>query len=276
MRSPLRARLFRAALFTSLALTAPLRAAPGDAKNDGKTAEQRAADLQAMKEHFKSGLTHYSLGEFAEAASEFREAYRLHNEPAILFNIAQAMRQMNDYRHAYFYYSQFLSQRPDAANRTEVEQFMLSMKSKMDQEEPLNVSPAAPADSANSASLDGEVAVAGKPTDQRAVASAPGAAVAIVPAPPLSSEKQTFFTGPHIGGIAAAGGALALGLVAVISHASAQSDANTLNQKYQDGTLTTQDASLKSDVDSKGKLATIGAIGGAVLLAAGAVLIFAF
>ena len=66
-----------------------------------------------------------------------------------------------------------------------------------------------------------------------------------------------------------------LGAVALLSHASAQSSADTLNQRYAAGGLTRQDASLKSDVESKGKLATIGAIGGAVLLVAGALLVFA-
>jgi len=258
-----------------LSLSLPVLAAP-----DAKGAEaQRAQEIKEMKEHFKAGLTHYSLGEFAEAATDFREAYRIHAEPAILFNIAQTMRQMNDYHHAYFYYAQYLSQRPDAANRSEVEQFMSAMKGKMDDEDQMKAaqSAAAPAAIARGSAGGEKVAVVSAEPKPGAAGQTTAAPPIAVVAPPIADAKSdTFWTAPHIGGVIAGGGAVALGAVALISHASAVSSANQLNQEYQAGTLTAQDSSVKSDVDSKGKLATIGAVGGAALLVTGALLVFAF
>jgi hypothetical protein len=63
---------------------------------------------------------------------------------------------------------------------------------------------------------------------------------------------------------------------AFVFHSSAQSAADQFNQKYAAGTLTAADAKLKSDAQSKGKLATAALAGGLALLAASAVLCFAF
>jgi hypothetical protein len=59
-------------------------------------------------------------------------------------------------------------------------------------------------------------------------------------------------------------------------HNSAQSSADRFNQKHAAGTLTAADAQLKSDAESKGKLATVAAVGGLLLLASGAALTFVF
>ena len=99
-----------------------------------RAADEANASSKA-KEHYLSGQTHYALGEFGEAVTEFREAYRLKNEPAILFNIAQAMRQLGNFKQAYFYYSQYLSRKPAAANRSEVESFMEAMHKKLEADE---------------------------------------------------------------------------------------------------------------------------------------------
>jgi hypothetical protein len=123
MRIPGLRRLL-AALLLCASLGAPLAVRADDANAGAKA-----------KEHYLKGQTHYALGEFNEAITEFREAFRLRDEPAILFNIAQAMRQLNNYKQAYFYYSQYLSKRPNASNRAEVEGFMESMHKKMEADE---------------------------------------------------------------------------------------------------------------------------------------------
>lgn len=94
------------------------------------------ADTNAdVRAHFKKGQMHYALGEFPEAISEFREAYRLKQEPAILFNLAQTYRQLHEWQHAYFHYRQYLIAKPAAPNRAEVEGFIEQMKNRMDEED---------------------------------------------------------------------------------------------------------------------------------------------
>ena len=105
-----------------------MTAAPLSAADDPADAQSTAR----AKEYYQRAQTHYALGEFTEAVNEFREAYRLRNSSAILFNIAQAMRQLSNYKQAYFYYSQYLSKRPDAPNRSEVEGFMEAIRKKVE------------------------------------------------------------------------------------------------------------------------------------------------
>lgn len=220
------------------------------------------------REHFRKAQTHYALGEFEEAAREFRETYRLREEPAILFNIGQAYRQMRQWQQAYFYYRQYLSKQPDAPNRAETESLVEQMRRRMDEEEEQRSRVARdPAASRNS-----EDVLPGAPKQAApapVVVAAPAQAIAAVPTPWRPTPA-------HVAGYVALGaGAVAEG-VALLMHNSAQSSADRFNQKHAAGTLTASDAQLKSDAESKGKLATVAAVGGLLLLASGAVLTFVF
>ena len=192
---------------------------------------------------------------------EFREAYRLRQEPAILFNIAQCYRQLRQYREAYFNYQQYLNQKKDAGNREEVQSLIEQMRSRMDEEEEQKTRVARDPAAAKNV----ETVIQAPPAPQEPPLFAAPAPAPASPVKPL-----------HVAGYAALGaGAVAEGL-AFVFHSSAQSAANEFNQKYQSGQLTGADAHLRDDAQSKGKLATAALIGGAALLAAGAVLSFAF
>ena len=221
------------------------------------------ADNNAQaREYFKSAQLHYSLGEFEEAVKDFREAYRLRQEPAILFNIAQGYRQLSRYSDAYFYYRQYLSQKADAPNRPEVESLVEQMRRRMDEENEQKMR----TERDPAAVHNTEVTLASQHAEAAAFAAQASAAAA-----KRASTRRLQFAG-----YAALGaGALAEG-VAVAFHSSAQSSADQFNGKYASGQLTTADAQLRSAAQSKGKLATAALIGGALLLVTGAVLSFAF
>jgi tetratricopeptide (TPR) repeat protein len=297
------------------------------------------------REHFKNGQTHYALGEFEEAAKEYREAYRFRAEPVILFNIGQACRQIRQWQQAYFYYRQYLSKKPDAANREETESLIEQMRRRMDEEEeqrlrvprdpaaahndesdlqlsklyaagtpaagaaapiraapmpavtnavpatPVAAKPLAPTSGAATTPAptapEPAIATSAKATPEAAAspsvaivspaapsvgkprAAVPAAATAAAPAP---ESNRTL----RVAGYAAIGAGVVGEGLALLFHGSAQSAASEYNQKHAAGTLTAADASLKSDVESKGRLATVAAIGGALLLATGGVLSFAF
>ena len=214
------------------------------------------ASAQA-REHFKSGQTHYALGEFEQAIQEFRETYRLRQEPALLFNIGQAYRQLHDWQQAYFNYRQYLNLKTDASNRAEVESLIAQMQYQLDLEK------------------EQKTRIARDPAAARAPESVLPSAHPEQPAPmpPLSSSSGLGFR--SAGYAALASGALAEG-AAFFLHGSAQSAADQFNQKYAAGQLTAQDTQLKSSAESKGKLAGAALIGGAALLVTGAVLCFAF
>lgn len=211
------------------------------------------------REHFKKAQTHYALGEFEDAAHEFREAYRLRDEPALLFNIGQAYRQMRQWQQAYFHYQQYLSKKPDAPNRAETESLVAQMRRRMDEEEEQRLRVAR------------DPAAARNSEDVLAPAKQPVPVQAVAPAPPPPRPKPL-----RLAGYAALGvGAVAEG-VAILLHNSAQSSADRFNQKHAAGTLTAADAQLKSDAESKGRTATLAAVGGLLLLASGSYLSFVF
>lgn len=251
----------------------------------------RADDASDARAHLQKGQTHYALGEFEDAVKEFREAYRLKHEPVLLFNIAQAMRQIRQYQQAYFYYKQYLSQRPEASNREEVEQFIAQMKKKIDAEEAAekqrkerdaltpghsNYPEDHLANEAGSGAASAGAAAPGMAAPASA-AALPEAARASEPEPPAAAAAHAQPASRlHYAGWALLGaGVLAEG-AAFYFHGSAQSAADQFNSHYTGGQLTPSDSQLKQDAQSKGSTATLLLAGGALALVSGALLSFAF
>lgn len=65
-----------------------------------RVSAQTESDDDAARRHFRLGQAHYENGEFAEAATEFDEAYRLSQRPQLLYNIYVAYRDAGDMPHA--------------------------------------------------------------------------------------------------------------------------------------------------------------------------------
>jgi hypothetical protein len=63
-------------------------------------AEPSVEDREKAKALFGSGTSHYNLSEFGDALHDFKEAYRLVNDPALLYNIAQCQRQVGAFDEA--------------------------------------------------------------------------------------------------------------------------------------------------------------------------------
>jgi tetratricopeptide (TPR) repeat protein len=73
------------------------------------------------RELFQNGLVHYDLKEYPEALTSFRDAYRVVQDPAFLFNIAQCYRRLGQNPEALDFYRNYLRRSPGASNRAEVE-----------------------------------------------------------------------------------------------------------------------------------------------------------
>ncbi len=76
--------------------------------------DPKQAQAEAL---FAEGQKHYDLREYNEAIESFRKAYALVPLPDMLFDIAQAYRQLNDCDNAVAFYRNYLRARPDADNR---------------------------------------------------------------------------------------------------------------------------------------------------------------
>ncbi len=86
------------------------------------------ADGGDAKARYMSGQSHYNLNEFSEALQDFKEAYRLHPDPAFLFNIAQCERQLGEFDEAIKFYRSYLRNKPDASNAREVQRKIDELK----------------------------------------------------------------------------------------------------------------------------------------------------
>jgi tetratricopeptide (TPR) repeat protein len=86
------------------------------------TVAHAADNIAAAREHFKRGTRAYDLGQYQDAIREYEAAYHAKDDPALLFNIAQAYRLAGDLTNAIRSYRSFLRRVPTTENRAEVEQ----------------------------------------------------------------------------------------------------------------------------------------------------------
>lgn len=77
----------------------------------------QAEDAQAARARVKRATAAYNLGHYGEAASEFEEAYRLVQDPALLFNVAQSYRLGGEPEKALTAYKSYLRTAPDGPDR---------------------------------------------------------------------------------------------------------------------------------------------------------------
>jgi tetratricopeptide (TPR) repeat protein len=94
-----------------LALTLTAKAAPAD---DDPAAQARA--------HYQKATAHFAVGEFSAAAAEYEEAFKLHQDEALLFNAAQSRRLAGENEKALVLYRNFLHFYPKSPNIAQVKE----------------------------------------------------------------------------------------------------------------------------------------------------------
>lgn len=83
---------------------------------------------QSAEEHTKKATLLFEAGNYKKAIAEFEAAYVLGEDPAVLFNIGQAYRLLDDAQSAIRAYKRYLRRRPHADNRMEVERLIASLE----------------------------------------------------------------------------------------------------------------------------------------------------
>ena len=101
----------------------------------------RADDIAEAREHFRKGSKAFDLGHYQEAIKEYEAAYNLKEDPALLFNIAQAYRLEGDNQNAIRVYKSFLHHLPNAPNRADVERRIDELQKAIDQQRRANEGP---------------------------------------------------------------------------------------------------------------------------------------
>ena len=89
--------------------------------DEARACQQRAGSNEGtIRQHYQAGVTHYELSEYEPAIADFKEAYRLSNDPAYLFNIAQAYRLQRKCGDAMQFYQRYLAAAGDIPNKDKV------------------------------------------------------------------------------------------------------------------------------------------------------------
>jgi tetratricopeptide (TPR) repeat protein len=162
---------------------------------------------------FTRGRTQYALGHFKEAAELFEKAFELKQDPAILYNAAQAHRLAGDKKQALVLYQNYIRLFGEMENHEEVERRIVELKAAIEAEQKANTNPPTGllGDKSNEAPPP---AVAPPPTEPT---PAPTPVVA-QPAPEKPRPKRAWIWGVVAGGVVVVGAAVALGVVFGTTH----------------------------------------------------------
>jgi tetratricopeptide (TPR) repeat protein len=185
------------------------------------------------REHFRKGSRAFDLGAYEEAIQEYGAAYRIIDDPALLYNLGQANRLGGHPAEALHLYKVYLSKKPDAQNRAEVENKIAELQKLVDQEN--NAKRALPPDQATPAPAP-ELA---SPQEQPTATPAP---VAASPAQPVdrNAGRTKKIAGIVVGGLGVA--MIATGIAFGVMAQSAGDDLTKLDQQ-----MGTFDASKQRD-----------------------------
>ena len=167
-----RSRGVAALMALSLALMMPAR--PVTAAAPSPEEKTRA------REHYQKGLTHYDIKEYSDALTEFKNAYRVVQDPAFLFNIAQCYRKLGQDIEALDYYRNYLRRFPTAPNRGEVERRIQEIERELAVKAPAAGAPPPAVQPSPSRPPPGPVTPLAPPP-------APSAAPPVLPAPPIAA-----------------------------------------------------------------------------------------
>jgi tetratricopeptide (TPR) repeat protein len=85
-----------------------------------RPAHAEDAATHAARKAFDKGEKLFALGRFAEALTQYQQAFDAKPIPAFLFNIGQCHRNLADYDAAIFSFKKYLRLDPDAPNREAV------------------------------------------------------------------------------------------------------------------------------------------------------------
>ncbi|MCX5742894.1 MAG: tetratricopeptide repeat protein [Proteobacteria bacterium] len=189
------------------------------------------------KAHYEKGNTHYNLGEFDKAIEEFKAAYALTSAVGLLFNIAQSYRLKKDYENASYFYKTYLRLKPDAPNKSDVEDRIKEMDALLEeQKKQIQLPPT------------GLQNPDGTKPPERVEPTKPVVVVPVQPGPtaPLKEEPRSLGNGKsmRLAGLTAAGAGVALVITGAVFGSlasSAEADLNALSPNMGTWTAAQQD-----------------------------------
>jgi len=74
----------------------------------------RADEESEAKVHYQKATAHFAVGEYKEAAAEYEAAFKIHQDPTLLYNAAQSHRLAGDNQKALILYKNLVKLYPDS------------------------------------------------------------------------------------------------------------------------------------------------------------------
>jgi len=107
-------------------------AAPGARAQAPVSAGDDAADRALAKQHFEAGVAAYEGQRYADALSQFQEAYRIKPHPVVRVNMANCYDRLGKPVPAIFHFEKFLEESdPNASQRQEVTAALRALRAKV-------------------------------------------------------------------------------------------------------------------------------------------------
>jgi tetratricopeptide (TPR) repeat protein len=155
------------------------------------------------KELYQQGQAHYAVGEYEAAAEAYQNAYKLKQDPALLFNAAQAQRLAGNLDRALTLYRNYLRFHPNVANRAEVESRISQLEQQIEEARAAKVAPP-PTEPA-------PPLAEGRPLTTTGTTAATTEAPPVLTAVPAPSEPRPLYKRPWVWAVV--GGVVATGVV---------------------------------------------------------------
>jgi len=96
--------------------------------NSAARADETGAAEAPAKTAYRQGVEHFKQKQFADAIREFNKAYRLDPNPVLVFNMARAFEELQQYDSAIEYYRKYLEMLPETPDRKMVEESVRTLE----------------------------------------------------------------------------------------------------------------------------------------------------
>ena len=158
-----------------------------------------ADDPNSARKLFMSGTKHFDLGEYEQALSDFKEAYRIKDDPVLLYNIGQCQRMLKHNEDALRAYKTYLSRATDAVNRADVERKIATLQEAIDKQN-------------RAAELPPRDVIQHDQAPPPSVVAPTPVVVAVAPAPERTPVYKRWWLWTAVGGVVVVGVAVGLGV----------------------------------------------------------------
>ena len=241
------------------------------------SARAQESDDEAARRHFRLGQAHYENGEFAEAATEFDEAYLLSQRPQLLYNVYVAYRDSGDMPHAAHALRLYLDLVPDAENAAQLRARLVAMERVLATQATTTTT-----DTSTDSSTTGDTTTTTTDTstdttttgDSTTTTTTTDGTTDTAPPPPAASSGGGFGSSP-VGwivagvGVAAIVGGIITGAMALDAQSTLDNQCGADRRSCPPGFESTRNTGQALSAATDGLL-----IGGGVLVATGVVLLF--